>query len=345
MPARVLRRPSPEGRWVFELGHSAPITGVLVRGDTVLSGAGDGSFLVRTGDGHYQAPDLSTYRIYGAAWDPDGDHAVLATEGGLLQVHPATAEATPLTNPPGERAVYAVASGRGVGVAGDEEGDLWLWRPGGQPELWRSLEATIRSVHVVDEPTPSVLVSDSLGNLRLFDLATGRERWAVTDLAPGDVRAVALPRRVARAAPVVGHEQDGRVAAHFWVGLRGFPELTHEVVEVPDAVQVVIIAALVRPFVRLAVADIHEAGLLGLEMLQRSGVDEGVVGHQRAPRRCPCETDPKEFQSSGSELCQAPERRPDQSPGRRSPAIPKVELPNSQNADRATIKGQDSNVA
>jgi len=62
--------------------------------------------------------DLLTYRIYGVAWDPDGEHAVLATEGGLVRVNPATGVATPLANPPSERAVYAVDSGRGVAVAG-----------------------------------------------------------------------------------------------------------------------------------------------------------------------------------------------------------------------------------
>lgn len=226
MPARVLRRPTPDGRWVFELGHSAPITGVLVRGDTVLSGAGDGSFLVRSGDGHYQAPDLLTYRIYGVAWDPDGEHAVLATEGGLQRVTPTTGEATALANPPAERAVYAVASGRGVGVAGDENGDLWLWRAGGQPERWLSLEATIRSVHVVDEPVPGVLVSDSLGNLRLFDLATGRERWAVTDLAPGDVRAVAV---LGRTFLLGGERSDGQ-AGVLRVGDLGTGSISRRVV-------------------------------------------------------------------------------------------------------------------
>jgi hypothetical protein len=99
--------------------------------------------------------------------------------------------------------------------------------------------------------------------LRLRALAEGG-RVRAQDADPDvlrlrDLLAVALPAREAAPAAVVGRDHERGLAAVLVHALHLVPELAGEAVEALGGVQVVVVAAGVRPVVRLAVRDVEDA--------------------------------------------------------------------------------------
>lgn len=189
---RTLKRPKPDGQFVFDIGHGDYVEAVLYRDGMVFSAGMDGYFLVRDLNNRNLVPPVHTFEIYAMAWSPDQEQILLGTAGGLFQVEPKTGVMERLPDPEEEVAVRALDNdGKGRCAAGDDDGSIWTWGAGEKPGFLASLDLRIDELLFTSEP-PGLLANDEAGDLHFLDLDTGKPVWQRTDLPAGEARATAV---------------------------------------------------------------------------------------------------------------------------------------------------------